>query len=731
MSKTLRHRRIRLRARRARRARLVTALVIGGIAATVGCSWALYDYLKDGQDWPSIKTLKPERIGENSIVYAADGSRMGIIQSDQNRTIVSFRDMGKWAPKAAVAIEDRRFYQHNGVDPEGVMRAALRNYEAGSTVEGASTITQQVVRNLYKEIDEQKTLSRKAKEATLSIQLEKEWSKHRILETYLNIVFFGNNAYGIEAAAQTYFSKSAKDLTLPDAALLAGLPQQPSRFDPFHQPKPAIARRNTVLEAMYTNKAITKAQYTKAVAAPLNLSAGQIYEERRLPYFFDYVEKQLISQYDATTVRQGGLRIYTTISPRLQNLAETSLRETLNQPGDPSAAMVVIDTRTGAIKAMASKENYTRSQFNRAAQAMRQPGSTAKVWVLADFVRNNVDPNSTYYTSRPLKIRYVGSTEWWEPKTYSNTYGGSMSIASATVRSDNSVYAQMSLDAPSATGEPGPAAVARTAHQLGIFSPLQHVWSIGLGSQVVTPLEQTNFYATIARGGTRIDPRAVKYLTGPSGQKVLLKYPEPKRVMRDWQAKSIVDILTTNMQAGTGTGAQIGRLAAGKTGTTDDAKDAWFCGMTPELTACVWMGYNEPTPMYSVHGSTVAGGTFPATMWRRFMEPALDGKSYHPWFTVKGTAAWESFTSTWQNNMGIDIAIGRGALPTTPDPEEKPKDKQKGDDDSATTPAPGTTPPPEPSPAPAPQPTPGPVATPAPAPAVAPAPAPGSPPPPQ
>ena len=704
MSRALRQRRQRRRRLNARRRTMVAMAGVGAAVFVFLAGYGLYLYILNGDEIPSTRTIKPERIGQNSIIYAADGSRMGVIRSDQNRSVINLRQMGPWVPKAIVSIEDRRFYNHTGVDYEGIARAAVKNAEAGAAVEGGSTITQQVVRNLYREISTEKTIRRKAKEAWLANDLERTMAKSLgserkakdwVLQTYLNLVFFGNNAYGVEAASQTYFSKHASELKIQEAAMLAGLPQLPSRYDPFKNPQAAKARRDKVLAAMYRDKSITQDQYEHARSAPIRLKAGRIYQEHRLPYFFDYVQDQLIKQYGAVAVRQGGLRIKTTISPRLQRLAENSIKDTLNLPGDPSAAMVVLNTRTGEIKAMASSEDYTRTQFNRAAQAKRQPGSTAKIWVLAAFVKNQINPDSTSYVSRPIKVRYRGSTEWWAPKTYDNSYRGSTSIRGATVASDNSVYAQMTLDI-------SPEEVSKTAHQMGITSPLENVWSIGLGSQVVTPLEQTNFYSTIARGGTRLDPTGIAQVKGPSNTPIPLPRRKPKRVLADWQAWKIIDILHDNMTGGTGTGAYIsaeGEGQAGKTGTTDDHKDAWFCGMTPELTSCVWMGFNTPTPMYSVHGISVAGGTFPATMWRRFMEPALQIVNDRPWFDVLGLEEWLPFTSTWAHNpafetiLGVDPAVAKAAEEAKKKAEEakKKKDAAQG---AVTPTAPAPTPPP-------------------------------------
>jgi penicillin-binding protein 1A len=656
MSRTIRQRKLRERRAARRRAQLTFLACIAFLVVLAGGAYATYDYLKgDDAQWPSINNLAPQRIGQNSIVYASDGSTMGYIKSDQNRKILPFSEMGEWAPRATVAIEDRRFYSHKGVDPEGMMRALTVNLESGENKEGASTITQQVVRNLYKEITTEKTLSRKAKEATLAIELEDEWSKKKILETYLNLVFYGRNAYGIEAASLTFFDKSAKELTIPEAALLAGLPQAPSQYDPYVKGnlEQAKGRRDDVLQAMYSQEMITKREYDAAVASPIRLHPTAIFKERKLPYFFDYVEQELIGQFGAATVRQGGLKIKTTIDPDLQHIAERAVNSNLSSASGPSGAIAVLDTRTGEIRAMASTSSYADSKFNRAAQARRQPGSTAKVWVLASFLREGVDPDSTYYVSQPIKVRYNSASEWWEPKTYDGSYRGSTSIRGATVASDNSVFAQMTLDI-------GPEKVEQTAHRLGIKSPLEHVWSIGLGSQVVTPLEQTNFYSSIARGGIRRDPRAVSEAITPGGTKLPLKYPKGHRVLEDWQADTIRDILRDNVLGGTGTTASSIEDAAGKTGTTDDSKDAWFCGMTPELTACVWMGYNIPTPMPGA-----AGGGVPASIWRDFMRDALGRVPDREWFKVTGEPVWLPWdVGRWKTELGLDVAVGGYSAPS-------------------------------------------------------------------
>ena len=332
-------------------------------------------------------------------------------------------------PKATVAIEDRRFYEHGGLDVEGIARALWANVKAREVVQGGSTITQQLVRNLY--ISRERTLERKVKEACLAVKLNRAWPKEQILVTYLNRVYYGNLAYGIEAAAQTYFSKPARSLNLPQAALLAGLTQAPSAYDPFADPVRARARRDVVLRAMLVNGAITPDQYGWAVnRRALGLRAGHLYRQIREPYFFSYVRDRLIQVYGAETVRSGGLSVYTTIIPRYQRHAQSAIRETLTEPTDPAAALVSISPATGAIRAMTAViPGQRRNEFNLLSQARRQPGSTFKTFVLATAVERGINPSSTYYVSAPFMYRPVADGNcddgsWWCVKTYDSSYTG-------------------------------------------------------------------------------------------------------------------------------------------------------------------------------------------------------------------------------------------------------------------------------------------------------------------
>jgi penicillin-binding protein 1A len=621
----------RRRRRLARRGRghplLVVVLILTGTVAAVvvGAGAGVYRFGSSCD----LSALHEVKIGQNSFVYAADGSLLGAIPAERNRQVVPLSRVSRWMPKATVAIEDRRFYEHGGVDPQGIARAVWVDVKARGVVQGGSTITQQLVRNLY--ISNERTVQRKLKEACLAIKLSDAWSKQRILAAYLNQVYYGNLAYGIEAAAQTYFSKSARALNLREAALLAGLTQAPSADDPFVEPTKALARRDEVLSAMHEQGVIDTAQYTWARRGRnLGLKPGRLYKDIREPYFFGYVRDELIRAYGSETVRSGGLSVYTTILPRWQKVAQEAIRETLTEPNDPAAAVISIDPGSGAIRAMAAVIPGRRNnQFNLLSQARRQPGSTFKAFVLAAAVDKGIDPDTSSYVSAPFTYKPVAKGNcddgtWWCVKTYDSTYGGWTSVTRATLRSDNSVYAQLTLDV-------GPDRVAAMARKLGVRSPLdvngRYVPSMGLGTIAVSPLDMASAYATLAAGGVYSAPTAIRKVLLPSGIEDTEAHwgkPDRKRVIPDGVAWEVTRILEDNIRYGTGTRAAIGRPAAGKTGTTDKHADAWFVGYTPDLSTAVWMGYQAgEIPMEDVHGIAVSGGSFPAQIWRLYMERTI------------------------------------------------------------------------------------------------------------
>ncbi len=620
-------------------------LAVVGVAAAIGGGAAVFAY-GSSCDLGSLRSI---RIGQNSFLYAADGSLLGSIPAERNRQPVTVDKMSPWIRKATIAIEDRRFFEHGGVDVEGIARAAVTDIRAGRIVEGGSTITQQLVRNLY--ISRERTVQRKLKEACLATKLERRESKPWILTTYLNQIYYGNQAYGIEAASQTYFSKPSRELTLRDAALLAGLTQAPSIYNPFTVPQRARARRDEVLRAMLDTGVITQRRYARAVKSGLGLVPGRLYSQIREPYFFGYVRDELIEKYGAGRVRAGGLRVYTTILPKYQRLAEDAIRSTLTEPTDPAAALVSISPRTGAIRAMAAVvPNRPRNQFNLVSQARRQPGSTFKTFVLAAAIEMGINPDSTYYMSAPFtyRIHPAGNCEdesWWCVSTYANDYYGWSSIRSATIRSDNTVYAQLTLDVT-------PEKVADVARRMGVRSQLDIrgsvVPAIGLGSVAVSPLDLASAYATIAAGGVYAEPMAIRKVVLPDGREdkqagwgVAVR----RRAISEGTAAMITRILEQNVQSGTGTRAAFGRPAAGKTGTNEEHKDAWFAGYTPDLATTTWVGYTRAEiPMESVHGIAVSGGTFPAEIWRLFMEHALENVEPTPFAEPSHWPEWKSFT---------------------------------------------------------------------------------------
>jgi penicillin-binding protein 1A len=610
---------------------ILVPLLIVGVALVSAISYVI----AIAADTPPLSELKPRDEGSTSVVYAADGSRLGYVRSDEIRTPVPWSDMPPAVREATIAIEDERFYEHEGVDFSAIIRAGVKNLESGDTVQGGSTITQQLVRALYIE-DPERNFERKIREAKLAQELEDEHpgraGKNWILREYLNAVPYGTNfgrtSIGIEAAAQTYFSKHARNLDLDESALLAGLPQAPSEYNPFRNPTAALERRNEVLQKMADNGFITVPEAESAASQPLGLDAGiRKYTTRREPYFFDYVEEQLIEEYGVGAYRRGGLKIHTTIDPQLQDAGRAAIRTALPYSTDPSSAIVAIDPATGYIKAMASSGTYQDRKFNLAAQGHRQPGSAFKTFVLVTALRQGVDPNSTSYTSKPLDL-VVPEYGPWKVSTYDDTYGGNMSITQATLRSDNTVYAQLDIDL-------GPKNVRETAELMGITTQLDALPAEGLGGLRlgVSPLEMADAYATLASYGIHNDPIAITKVEFPDGKTDDLGEPRRKRVFPEWVAYEATKILNQNVLSGTGTAANFGCDAAGKTGTTDNFTDAWFVGYTPNLATSVWVGYPDArVEMSSVHGISVAGGTFPAQIWHSFMSTADGGacESFRP-----------------------------------------------------------------------------------------------------
>jgi penicillin-binding protein 1A len=592
-------------------------LVFGAAFAVIAIAVVAVTFwvLDVAADAPSLASCKSVDRGGNSTLYAADGSKLGVIASDEARTPVSIERIPRSLRLATVAIEDQRFYQHGGVDPEGILRAAVKDLEAGEAVEGGSTITQQLVRNLCIPNPAQ-NLERKIEEAQLAIEYSRRHSRRQILGQYLNIASYGTiegaTAVGVQAASRIYFDRPVWQLSLPQAALLAGLPQAPSEYNPILNPAAAKARRDQVLRQMDKLGYVSHERAEAAARAGLRLDVSGDYFEHRQPYFFDYVENQLISEYGVDTVRRGGLEVQTTIDPELQEVGLEAMRTALPYSTDPSSALVSIDPRSGRIRAMVSSPNYEQSQFNLAAQGRRQPGSTFKAFVLTAAIKQGIDPYTTYYTSKPLELDLPHWGEW-NVHTADEGYQGTVNLQQATVSSDNTVFAQLDLDV-------GPKRVAQTAKSMGITTKLDGIPAEGIGGLRlgVSPLELTDAYATLAAGGVHRDPVAIEQVAFPSGRVDRPQRPRPQRVLSEAVAYEVTRLLHDNITEGTGTAAYTGCAGqAGKTGTTDEYTDAWFSGYQPNLATAVWVGYPESNDisMSSVHGQIAFGGTFPAEIW--------------------------------------------------------------------------------------------------------------------
>jgi penicillin-binding protein 1A len=657
--------RSRRRLRRTSRKRnpfLVVLMVIGSTLALGALGFGLW-VMTVAADAPPLSELQPVDVGENSIIYAADGSKLGYIQSDTARTPVELDKIPNDLQEATIAVEDARFYDHQGVDIEGVVRAAWDNLKAGKTVQGGSTITMQLARNLYI-ADPQRDLERKIREAKIATELEDAHSKEWILEQYLNTASYGTvngrTAVGVQAAAKIYFSKSVEDLDLAQSALLAGIPQSPSLYNPLQNPRGALNRRNDVLDKMAEQDYITEGEAATTKALPLETDPSNQYSTIREPYFFDYVQQQLIEKYGVNTVRQGGLKVYTTVFPELQEAARDAIENNLYYSSDPSSAVVSIDPNTGFVRAMASSGAYQSQQFNLAAQGHRQPGSAFKTFALTTAIRRGIDPDSTYYTSKPLNLNLP---EWghWEVVTYGESYAGTVSLHEATLASDNTVYAQLALDL-------GPQSVADTARDMGITTHLDGIPAETLGGLRlgVSPLEMASAYATLASYGMRSEPIAIRKVVFPDGNVAETGKPKRNRVFQDGVAYEVTQILEDNVDGGTGTAAQTDcSYEAGKTGTTDDFNDAMFVGYTPQLATAVWVGYpNELRSMTSVHGISVAGGTFPAQIWHDYMQvalhhPEINKGEFCPSFPEpRDPVEWIPFHGTYSSSSGSSSCGG-------------------------------------------------------------------------
>ncbi len=552
---------------------------------------------------PPIDQLAVPRRPPNIAILSDDGSLIAN-RGDTGGAAVRLIDLPPYLPKAFVAIEDRRFYSHHGIDPIGISRAFLRDLTGARDIEGGSTLTQQLAKNLF--LTQKRTLSRKIQEAILALWLEHKYSKDQILELYLNRVYFGSGAYGVEAAAQKYFGKSARFVTLPEAALLAGLMKSPSRLAPNHNPRGANERAAAVIAAMAAQGRITEAMAKMALANPAQVrrdtSAGSI------NYAADYVMDALDDTIGAI---DQDIVVTTTINLKMQNEAERALTDELNAKGARygvgQGALVAIDP-SGAVKAMIGGRNYADSQFNRAVSAKRQPGSSFKPFVYLAALEKGLTPD-TVREDAPISVK------GWKPENYSREYFGPVTLTKALSLSLNTVAVRLGL-------EVGPKAVAAVAHRLGISSDLDPVPSIALGSSEVTPLEMVTAYAAFANGGVGVQPHVISRVRTARGK---LLYARRNanfgRVIEPQYVAMMNHMMEETLLTGTARKAELpGWQAAGKTGTSQEWRDAWFVGYTSYLVAAVWLGNDNSSPTRKV-----SGGNLPVEIWSRFMKAAHQG----------------------------------------------------------------------------------------------------------
>jgi len=647
-----RHGRLRRRDRKRRSLLLLATLLVAALIA-LGLATVAFTGQQILLSQCSTSELRQPALGANSFLYTDSGQMLGVIPSATNRQPLPLSQISPTLPQATVAIEDARFWQHGALDYRGILRALYQDALHGQVVQGGSTITQELVKNLYIG-NAQRTLSRKIKEACLATKFFQKNSRKKILADYLNEVFYGRHAYGAQAASRTYFSKPASQLTLVQAALLAGLPQAPSSFDPLSNKRDARIRRNQVLHAMYRNGYITKSKLRQAVAKGLELRPGHLYTQQHQPSFFGWATQQLAQslpgKHGQQQVELGGYHATTTLDQRLQGLATHAVSSVLRNSTDPAAAIVSIDPRTGAVKAMV---NYLPSgrtmQFNLATQAHRSTGSAFKPITLATALSAGDSIYSTFYGPPQLSITTPECRQgngYWIVHNAADGEGGTFNLLGATAQSVNTIYAQL-------IAKVGVRTVQAMAHNLGITERVngpyfRQACAITLGSVGFTPLELTDVYATFADGGIHHDPQAFESIRGPKGGLVPLP-STARRVLTANVAAQVTGALQGVVTSGTGTAAALGsRPVAGKTGTAENFQDAWFCGYVPQLATCVWVGYPKgEIPLLNVEGvGEVFGGTLPAEIWHNYMSGAVGN------LPVKGFPTPDYNGGTYINGQG-------------------------------------------------------------------------------
>jgi len=599
--------------------------VISGvaIAALLAVGWVV----ATADSAPNLSQLTPRHANPPTEIFAADGTPLGYVHTNSVFEYAAPSTIPKRLRQATVAIEDRRFYQHGALDYQGIVRAGVKDLLGDSgALQGASTLTMQLVNNMFipQSYRAHRDLKYKIVQAKLAEQLEAKHTKSWILDSYLNAVPYGTSngeeAVGVGAAALMFFNRPVQKLNLAQMSLLAGLPQSPTQYDPFAAPKLAKQRRNEVLQAMVQSGYIPQGLATAVEKQPLQIHPNTRYIQHSEPYIFDYVERQLRQHFGANTVENGGLKVYTTIDPKIEQEALTAVVDHEGGPvlnAQPAAALASVNPANGNVVAIASSATYSQTNFDFPVQAERQTGSAFKTFALMTLIHDyDGDPSQTYYTSKFLQAGWNPLDPTWSVHTAEETYQGVISVTKATTVSDNTVFAQLAEDL-------GYDKLDATAHAMGITSPLDGFPSEVIGGlkDCCTMLEMADAYATLANGGTHVAPTVISKVVFPDGKVVDLGNPAHNRVFTDGEAYEGTKTLETVVQSGTGTGANYGCPVAGKTGTAENYDNAWFVGYSPKLSTAVWVGY----PQGNIEMADGFGGALAAPIWKQFMVAASNG----------------------------------------------------------------------------------------------------------
>lgn len=566
---------------------------------------------------PDVRVLENYAPIETTFIYDIKGKQLGRAHGEANREVVPLDKIAPNLKRAVLAIEDSHFYLHQGINPNSIGRAIRANLDKGGVAEGASTITMQLVKNLF--LSRERAFSRKIAEAVLAIRVEQVFRKDQIFEMYLNQVYWGHNNYGIQTASQSYFGKPAEKLTLAESAMLAGMIQAPEGYSPFVNMKKAKERQEQVLNRMLALGWITAQEEEAARKQTLKLGQNTSWSESQFPYVTEAVLEELANRFGRDAVLKGGMRIQTTIDSKLQQLAEDTVRRgyrNLRASGfyNTEIALVSVDPRTHYVKAMVGGIDFKKSKFNRVLQAQRQPGSAFKPFVYyAAFATGRYTPYSTVLDT-PVSYRDGTASGTYSPRNYGGGFSGPMTISHA-------LHISANVPAVKIGRAVGLDKVIQTCRTLGINSPMAPVISLPLGAIGVTPLEMASAYATFANNGWQSPTTSIARVTDSGGNVLLDNTPKPKLVLNPWATASLNTVLKGVITNGTGKAASIGRPAAGKTGTTSSERDVWFVGYVPQLSTAVWIGRDNNRPL----GRGITGGGFAAPIWRSFMSPAMKG----------------------------------------------------------------------------------------------------------